>query len=131
MAAPGFLTMGRSVEWVKKLIESENNAMVFTGYAPENSLAGKLKRDSNKYISIDGKPYRNNIRVFTLQTFSSHMQHHDLVKYYSGLKTNTLILVHGDNDDKLALQETLEDNKPKYNSTTKIMVAHKNHTLYL
>lgn len=131
LAAPGFLTMGRSVEWVKKLIEDDNNAIVFTGYAPENSLAGKLKRENNKYISIDSKAYKNNIRVFILQTFSSHMQYHDLVKYYSGLKTNVLLLVHGEAEHKNFLQQTLEDNKSKFDSTTKILSAHKNHILYL
>ena len=131
LAAPGFLTMGRSVEWVKKLIEDDNNAIVFTGYAPENSLAGKLKRENNKYISIDNKAYKNNIRVFILQTFSSHMQYHDLVKYYSGLKTNVLLLVHGETEHKNFLQQTLEDNKSKFDSTAKILSAHKNHILYL
>lgn len=131
LAAPGFLTMGRSVEWVKKLIENENNAIVFTGYAPENSLAGKLKRECNKYISIDGKPYKNNVRIFFLQTFSSHMQHHDLVKYYSSLKTNNIILVHGDPECKKALHEALEDAKSKCGNTAKIEMSHKNHVFYI
>lgn len=131
LSAPGFITKGRSLEWVKTLVEDERNHIITCGYFPENSILYKIKNGTVSRIKINNKFYKNNAPCHSLLSFSSHMQKKNLINYYSGLDTNTLVLVHGSFESKAALK--LEIEKKLYDTAKQmnIYASHRNMSLQL
>ena len=82
LASSGMMSAGRSVSWAQKLLGSSKNHFVFCGYSSEGSLADKIRNSIQKTITIDGKVTPNKAYVTTLNSFSSHIQHNQMLKYY-------------------------------------------------
>lgn len=96
-ASSGMLCAGRSVKWVQSILPNENDCILFVGYAGQDTLAGHIKNGSSqKTININGKPYKNKCSLVDLKSYSSHMQHDDLVKYYKSINCEKIYLCHGD-----------------------------------
>lgn len=127
ISSSGMCNAGHSVEYIKNYLENERNSIIFCGYASENTLAGKLRKDT-KTITIDKnkRPYKKKARIITLQTFSSHMQKHDLVNYICSVNCDKVILVHGDKKAKESLKEACRKELSKRNKTTNVIVSQRN-----
>ena len=111
LSAAGMLSKGRSRLWLKKIIEDEKNTILFVGYASENTLASAIKKakNSKSKIKIDDVEYRNRCKIVDLKSFTSHMQHDDLLEYYSNISADKICLVHGEQDGKLEFCKELQD----------------------
>lgn len=124
LASSGMLTAGRSVSWVKSVIEKSNNCILFIGYTATNTLAYKIKNGkTNSQITINGKICKNNAQIVDLHSFSSHMQHDDLLKYYAGIKADKIYLVHSEQENKLKFKKELEERIRKNCKTTKVVAV--------
>lgn len=130
LAAPGFANLGRSQNYIEKCVSSSQNSIIFCGYAPENSVAGKLKQ-KNSTITLNKIRYKIKAAIFTLETFSSHMQKAELLEYYSSLKCNTLVLLHGSKEAKESLAYDLIPLLENKNKSTKVVAADKNRQFYI
>lgn len=131
-AASGFLQAGRSRAWVKTLLPNPKNHVLFVGYSSENSLAGRIKnRKEQKTISIDGKPIANKCGITSLNSFTSHIQKQDMLKYYSDINTEKICLVHGDFDGKLSFAKELQEEITRKNKTSKVIVVNKSTEILL
>ena len=53
------------------------------------------------------------------------MQHQDLVDYYSSIRCDKILLVHGEEDAKLALKKDVEEAVHDKMRTTKIVAVNK------
>ena len=125
-ASSGMLTAGRSVKWVQSILPNENDCCLFIGYAGVDTLAGKIKNGTDKKtISINGKPYKNKCQLVDLHSYSSHMQHDDLVKYYKSINCEKIYLVHGDEQARLELKEDLEDALADCCKSTRVLIVNK------
>jgi metallo-beta-lactamase family protein len=125
-ASSGMLTAGRSVHWVQNILPNENDCILFIGYAGEDTLAGRIKNGSTqKTININGKPYKNKCNLVDLKSFSSHMQHNDLVNYYKCINTEKLYLVHGDKQARIELKEDLEKALEDCCKSTRVVIVNK------
>ena len=125
-ASSGMLTAGRSVKWVQSILPNENDCCLFIGYAGIDTLAGKIKHGTDKKtISINGKPYKNKCQLVDLHSYSSHMQHDDLVKYYKSINCEKIYLVHGDEQARLELKEDLEDALADCCKSTRVIIVNK------
>lgn len=84
LASSRFMQRRYSVYLAEKLLPSSKNIIVFCGYATPTSLAGKIKQKKTKTIAINGKSIPCRANVINLQSFSSHIQHDELLKLLSG-----------------------------------------------
>ena len=112
LSCSGMLCKGRSRQWLKKVLPDPDSAIVFVGFAVEGSLAHTIKTGSRKSISVDGAELKNNCRLVSLSSFTSHMQYDDLLNYYASITSNKVCLVHGDSgkvEFAKVLQKRLSD----------------------
>lgn len=131
LAASGFMQAGRSRAWAKALLPDSKAHIVFIGFATEGSLAGKLKQAKTKTVTIDGRAYPNRCGVTTLHSFSSHIQHDDMLKYYSDIVCEKLCLVHGDYKSKCDFGKELQEEIFRKNKTNKVVVANRSTSLLI
>lgn len=131
LAASGFMQAGRSRAWVKTILPSSKSHIVFIGFASEGSLAGKLKTTSAHTITIDKKRYACRCGISNLHSFSSHIQHDDMLKYYSDIVCDKLCLVHGEYKSKRVFAKQLQEEISRKNKTNKVIVANKSTSLLI
>lgn len=123
-ASSGMLTAGRSVKWVQNILPNENDCILFIGYSSVGTLSDKIKNGSDKKtININGKPCKNKANIVNLHSFSSHMQHDDLVNYYKNINCEKIYLVHGDLKARLELKEDLEKALADCCKSTKVIIV--------
>ena len=131
LASSGMMSAGRSVSWAQKLLGSTKNHFVFCGYSAEGSLADKIRNSTQKTISIDGKAIPNKAYVTTLNSFSSHMQHNQMLKYYSDINCNKIAIVHSSFNDKEKFCKELQEEYSKKDKTTKVVCVNTNTSISL
>ena len=131
-SSSGMLTAGRSVKWLQSILPNENDAILFIGYAGEDTLAWKVKHEKEqKTININGKPYRNKAQIIDLLSFSSHMQRKELINYYKSINCDKIYLVHSDNISKLSFKEDLENAISDCLKTTRVIAVNKSTKINL
>ena len=125
-ASSGMLCAGRSIKWIQSILPNENDCCLFVGYAGIDTLAGKIKHGTGqKTININGKPYKNKCCLVDLHSYSSHMQHDDLVKYYKSINCEKIYLVHGDEQARIELKQDLEKALSDLCKSTRVIIANK------
>lgn len=125
-ASSGMISAGRSVRWAESILPQENDCLLFIGYAGLDTLAGKIKDGRNqKTININGKPFKNKCGLVDLHSYSSHMQHDDLIKYYKSLNCEKIYLCHGDEKARLELKEDLENALENCCKSTRVIIINK------
>ena len=128
LSSSGMLNQGRSVLYLKKFLPNAKNSIILCGYMAEGSLGWKIKNlPSQKTITIDNKAYPNRCNIYSLRSFSSHMQYEQLINYYTNLANNgcqNICLVHSD-EGKLEFKNALETNIRRIGKTTKVIAVNK------
>lgn len=120
ISASGFATNGRVVNHLKKVIKDENSTIIISGYpgANEGYLARRLvnyKEQGKKKISIDGVEYPYRANLVVMETVSSHADFNGLLTYGGHVRTNKLVLIHGDMEGREALKPILEEERSRNN----------------
>ena len=116
------------VSYLKQYLRDENSTIIFSGYTGDNPsyLSYRIKNyRGHRYITINKEKILNKADCITLSTFSSHANHNDLVKYGSSLNTNKVILVHGSEQSKQCLKESLNNAISKNDKTYKVICANR------
>lgn len=132
ISASGFATSGRIRHHIKNAIQDSKNTICFVGFSSEGSLASKLKNGKEqKTITIDGKAYRNKCNVLELHSFSSHIQHDDMLAYYSQIQCEAIYLVHSNMDAKLAFSKELKAKLEKENKSTRVVCVNRGTSVSL
>jgi len=128
ISSSGFCTNGRVLGYLEKYLRDRNSMNIFSWNVCNNEsyLSYRIKNyKHNKTININKKPVPNRADTISLSTFSSHADFNDLVKYGSNLKTNKLILVHGDIDAKENLKKRLKNAISENDRTYKVVCSEK------
>jgi metallo-beta-lactamase family protein len=132
LAASGMLNAGRSRQWVKALLPDAQSYIISVGFSAEGTLGYKIKHNKNqKSITIDGKPYPNRCGIVSLNSFSSHIQYNDMLKYYSDIIAEKVCLVHGSFEAKCEFAKVLQEEISRKNKSTKIVTINKKSELNL
>jgi metallo-beta-lactamase family protein len=131
LATSGMMTHGRSRAWCRALLPNRNNMILFCGFAIENSLASIIKAGKMKKIKLSGEWVANRCKILSLRSFSSHMQHDSLVKYYSSIQCERIYLVHGDKPAKDMLCTDVAEALAKNDNTAKVVAVQKNFEITL
>ena len=121
----GFAEAGRIRNYLKKNLPNPNSMIVFGGYSSEDSLSGIIKSGRLKYVNIDGDKVKNKAKAMNLLSFTSHIQHKDMLGYYSSINCPNMILVHGDMTKRSLFAELLEEKFKSKCKTTKVWVVTK------
>lgn len=127
----GMMNAGYSVYVASQLLPHAKNNIVFCGYSAEGTLAWKIKQKKTKTITIDGRPVPSRCGVINLTSMSSHMQHDDLLHYYSQYNYDKVALVHGNFKDKCVFAKELENEISKKNRTGKVVSVNKSTEILL
>lgn len=130
LGSGGFLMGGgRAIPWAKSILPNKKDMIIFCGYGgSEDSIIYRIKHSElHKVITIDKKKCKNNCAVMSLKSFSSHIQHDDLLDLL-GNKINVdnkIFLVHGNMDSKIEFSHELKKLLQKNNKTTGVVVVNK------
>lgn len=130
LSSSGFLHKGRSILYLKEYISNIKDQIVFCGYAPEGSIASRIK-NGQKNITIEGKSYKNRCGITILNSFSSHIGQVELLNYLKNINSDKIYLVHSDESSKLRFKELLEEELSKMSKTTRVIATNKNCTCNL
>lgn len=123
ISSSGFCTNGRIVSYLQKYLSDKNSTVIFSGYVGDNPsyLSYRIKNYKDyKSLTINKIPVKNNADCITLSTFSSHANRDELIRFGSSLNTNKLILVHGSEESKKSLAESLRSEISKNNKSYKV-----------
>ena len=130
-ASAGMMNAGHSVYIASQLLPKSKNCILFCGYMAEGSLGAKIKSKSTKTVTIDGKPVPARCNIISLVSMSSHMQHDELLWYYSTFNFDKIALVHGEFKDKLSFSKELQEEISKKNKTGKVTCVNKSTEILL
>ena len=131
LAGGGMLTGGKAVYWCKENLSNPYNYIIFSGFATPESIAGQLKNGKLKEIKIDGKKCKNNARIMSLNSLSSHADFKHLIEYYTRVEYNKIVLVHGEESAKTCLAKALKNELSKVNRTSRVAIGTKDMKVYI
>lgn len=135
LSSAGFCHTGRVQLWLKELLPYKRNTIVFTGYTGnQGSVATKIKEKDEthqKTIKIDKSTILMNSDVVSFNSFSSHLMRNELVNYATSIQTSDyLCLVHGSENAKIELAETINKRFEDECVSTKVVIPKKNQVIY-
>ena len=131
LSSSGMLTQGRSILHLQDILPRKNSHIILCGFMAPGTIGHKIKNNLYDEIKVNGKYYKNNASITALTSFSSHMQHSQLLSYYANLANNncsTIVLVHGDSN-KIEFKKELEERIAKMGKTCKVVAATKNQVV--
>lgn len=131
ISSSGFGQGGRILTHFTTVLPDKKATLVTAGFSSIDSNMGQIKSRKPIQIMNDGKikDYLSACNIVELKSFSSHMQHPQLLEYYSSINCEKVILNHGDNDRKQAFAELLEKEFEKLCKTTKVIIPNKKSRL--
>jgi metallo-beta-lactamase family protein len=114
ISASGMAESGRILHHLRNNVSNHKNMILFVGYCAENTLGWKL-REGHKHVSILGDEFKVNAEIETLDSFSGHADHDELLAYYDTItgSKKRVFLVHGELSRSKILQEALQNHDPK------------------
>jgi metallo-beta-lactamase family protein len=109
LSASGMCEAGRILHHLKNNVTSKRNAVAIVGYMAEHTLGRRLV-EREKEIRIFGKTYPVRCEIATLNGFSAHADHDELVAYVDAVARpdTRLLLVHGEDEALAAFRSALE-----------------------
>ena len=99
---------GRILHHLKNNIEDERNTILIVGWQAPQTLGRRLVEKQSK-VRILGEEYRLRARVETINGFSAHADHSELMAWARHLRRppERTFIVHGEEDAALALANEL------------------------
>lgn len=91
IATSGMCEAGRVLHHLKNNLDDPGTTVLFVGYCAEQTLGWKL-REGFREVNVLGERVRVRARIETLDSFSGHADHSELLRYYqrlSGRKEQT------------------------------------------
>lgn len=128
LASSAFAQGGRILSYFTQVLPNSKSCLVTGGYSSPDSNMGIVKARKPIKIMHEGelKEYEVKCDILELTSFSSHMQQPAMIKYYTSIRCEKLVLVHGELTKKLRFAELLQDEYDKNYATTKVYVMNKN-----
>ncbi|MCR4442449.1 MAG: MBL fold metallo-hydrolase [Peptococcaceae bacterium] len=118
ISSSGMLTGGASAYYAEKLLSSEKNAILLTGYQDEESPGRKMleladKPASEKRILLNGKeiPVACKVEKYNL---SAHADQQEIFGFLTAIKPKRTILTHGQAQAREALAKALRNRLAVY-----------------
>ena len=109
ISASGMCEAGRILHHLKLGIGNPKNTVLFVGFCAANTL-GRRIMDGAKDVPILGGHYPVRAQIRSLDSFSGHADHGELLQYFRNTKgkKSSVFLVHGEPECAQALRNALE-----------------------
>jgi len=130
LSSGGMFSNGRIINHCKMMIQRSDCTFVITGYQGEGTIGHEIQRNDNKTIKIEGMEYKKKAKVYKLETFSSHIQAMENIKYMSQVNTPLIVLNHSDEDNKYKFRDLVEEELRKRNNSAKIVCASDDNNIF-
>jgi metallo-beta-lactamase family protein len=113
ISASGMAESGRILHHLRNNVGHKRNIVLFVGYCAENTLGWKLREGFPK-VSILGDEFAVRARIETLDSFSGHADHDEMLEYFRSISgpKRRVFLVHGELERSRAMQEALQQEHP-------------------
>lgn len=108
ISASGMCEAGRILHHLKNGISKPNNTVLFVGYCAANTL-GRRIMDGALEVRILGDIYPVRARIKSMDSFSGHADHGELINYFrnTGGNKSKVYLVHGEKECAAAMKQSL------------------------
>lgn len=125
ISASGMCEAGRILHHLKNGIGRDNNTILFVGYCAANTLGRRILSGALE-VRILGDIYPVRARIRSLDSFSGHADHDELLHYFrrTGGTRAKVYLVHGEPECCASIKTALQDFHPG-----EIHVAHLDTTI--
>ena len=99
---------GRILHHLKNGIGRPNNTVLFVGYCAANTLGRRILNGALE-VRILGDLYPVRARIESLDSFSGHADHNELLRYFqaTGGRKEKVYLVHGEKECAAAMHTAL------------------------
>jgi len=84
ISASGMCEAGRILHHLKNGIEDPKNTILFVGYCAQHTLGSYIREEREK-VKIFGDEYRLRAQVETMDSFSGHADHSELIDYFKAM----------------------------------------------
>jgi metallo-beta-lactamase family protein len=110
ISASGMCEAGRVLHHLKNNIGSPETTVLFVGYCAEHTLGWKL-RQGWKEVNIFGEPHTVRASIETLDSFSGHADHSELLDYFARMdgSREEVWIVHGEPERSASLAAALRE----------------------
>jgi metallo-beta-lactamase family protein len=128
LASSAFAQGGKILSYFTQVLPNSKSCLITGGYSSPDSNMGLVKKRKPITIMNEGelKEYQVKCEILELTSFSSHMQSPAMMKYYSSIRCEKIVLIHGELTKKLRFAEELQEEYRNNSSTTKVYVMNKN-----
>ncbi len=108
ISASGMCEAGRILHHLRNHVGDARNTILFVGFCAENTLGAHLLRGDKK-VKIFGEEFDVRAEIVKIDAYSGHADRDELLGYVArtGGAKKKIILVHGEEEAGLALQESL------------------------
>ncbi len=109
ISASGMCEGGRIVHHLRNNLENPNNTILIIGYMAQHTLGRRIV-ERRRRVRIFGVERDLNARVEIINSFSAHADRDELIRFVEkcGKQLKGIFIVHGDEDQSLALGEHLK-----------------------
>lgn len=109
ISASGMCEGGRVLHHLRNSVGDPNNMVLIVGFQAQGTLGRRLVEKQSP-VKIFGEPHKVRAEVKTLNGFSAHADHDDLLAYMKGFSggLGKVILVHGEESQAAALAESVK-----------------------
>ena len=123
LSSAGMCNVGRIRHHLKAVIPDPNATVLFVGFSTPGSLAAILRDKKTKSINIDDKEYKCRCASYSLKSMSGHMPFNQMLRTYSELNCNKIVLHHGSTEAKETFAKALKERFEKECKTTRVVIA--------
>ncbi|KAA3611597.1 MAG: MBL fold metallo-hydrolase [Planctomycetota bacterium] len=110
VSASGMMENGRILHHLARYVSRRDAEILVVGFQADGTLGRRLLEGAAT-VNILGDSYKVNARITPMMGFSSHADRRDLLQVLNPLakKTGTMILVHGEDEQRKPLAKALRD----------------------
>ncbi|SMF26658.1 metallo-beta-lactamase family protein [Alteromonadaceae bacterium Bs31] len=113
LAASGMVTGGRSLNYVKAMIEDPRHAILFVGYQARGTPGAQIQKNANNknaWVEIDDKRLALRALVQSISGYSAHADQQDLLNFVRRMKQwpTHIRVVHGELAARMQLKHRLQ-----------------------
>jgi metallo-beta-lactamase family protein len=120
IAASGMCSGGRIVNYLKQFLPDNTADILFVGYQAKGTLGRDIQKyaptsyQKDGYVYIDGKRIDIKAKAHTISGYSAHADQQGLINFVKRMrhKPNNILLVHGDEEAKIALAKKYQQLLP-------------------
>jgi metallo-beta-lactamase family protein len=113
IAAGGMCAGGRILDYLKAMLGDPRHDVLFVGYQAAGTPGRAIQHYGPRggYVELDHRRYDIRARIHTLGGYSAHADRQDLLDFIGAMNPppREVILVHGEQGAKRALQQALRD----------------------